>query len=184
MSTRRLQPDEAWDALEKMALDDEAERVGALSDEEIDAELASEGLDPKALRARGAALAAKLKAAVPAPVVELGVKARLPARKRWVALLAAATLAAVALAVAVPTVVIIAERRGLWPGDTMVSAPPRKDAAELRRDALIACHEQRWHDCLRGLDEARGLDPKGEESQDVKDARREIEDALGPPKHP
>lgn len=51
---------EAWEALERMAVREEAERIAALSDEELDAELAAHGIDPKAARARGAALAAEL----------------------------------------------------------------------------------------------------------------------------
>jgi len=53
-------PAEVWAALETQAIRDEGERVAALSDEELDAELAAQGIDPKAARARGAALAAEL----------------------------------------------------------------------------------------------------------------------------
>ena len=47
-------------AEEETAVRKEGERVAALTDAELDAELAAWGIDPKAARARGAALAAKL----------------------------------------------------------------------------------------------------------------------------
>ncbi len=53
-------PAEVWALLEKEAIQEEADRVAALSPEELDAELAAQGIDPKAARERGAALAARL----------------------------------------------------------------------------------------------------------------------------
>jgi hypothetical protein len=178
-SKQKRPPHEAWDVLERMALHDEAERVAALSDQELDAELAEQGLDPKALREQGEALAAKLKAAAPAPVTRLAVKPTAPARTRWVALLAAATLAAIAMTVAIQMGALVSKGA---PDDVEGStAGDRARAAKLRRDALSACRGQRWADCREGLDEAKALDPAGEESQDVKNARRLIETALGSP---
>jgi hypothetical protein len=46
-------PAETWDALEKMALEDEVDRVLGLSDAKLDEELEAAGLDPKAIRERG-----------------------------------------------------------------------------------------------------------------------------------
>jgi hypothetical protein len=56
-------PEETWEALEAAADEDEMDRILALTDEEVDAELAAEGFDPAAERARGAALARELLAA-------------------------------------------------------------------------------------------------------------------------
>ena len=53
-------PEETWAALEAAADEDEMERILALTDEEVDAELAAEGFDPAAERARGATLAREL----------------------------------------------------------------------------------------------------------------------------
>jgi hypothetical protein len=170
---RKLAPHEAWDALEKMALHDEAKRVAALSDEELDRELGAEGIDAHALRARGEALAAKLEAKRTAAMPKLDRKAPSGRRKRWVTLLAAATLSAVAAAVAIPTAVMIA-RGELWPNDASVSSSDRENAALLRRDALHACDEKQWLECRHGLDAAKALDPKGDESPDVQEARRAI----------
>ena len=56
---KKRTPAETWDAIMRMADDDaadqEAERILALSPEELDRELAAEGFDPAKLRADGAA---------------------------------------------------------------------------------------------------------------------------------
>jgi len=90
---KKLAPDEAWDALEKMAADDEVERVLALSDEDLDAELGKTGANPERVRQRGEDLGRRL-------VAERGAREAAGRRKgsagtsrrRWVAWLAAATL--------------------------------------------------------------------------------------------
>jgi hypothetical protein len=171
MSTKRkLPPHEAWDVLEKMALHDEAERVASLSEAELDRELQEKGFDPKALRERGAALAEKLRAASAAPpAAQAPAKRTLPARARWAAL-AAATMAALGAAVAIPTAV------------TVVGKGRPEHALELRRDALAACQEARWLECRQGLDAARKLDPASEDLPEVKAAREKIAAELRLPK--
>jgi len=171
MSTKRkLPPHEAWDVLEKMALHDEAERVASLSEAELDRELQEKGFDPKALRERGTALAEKLRAASAAPpAAQAPVKKTLPTRVRWAAL-AAATMAAVGAAVAIPTAV------------TTVGKGAPQHALELRREALGACQEARWLECQQGLDAARKLDPEGEERPEVRAAREKIAAGLRLPK--
>ncbi len=61
---KKRTPAETWDAIMRMADDDaadqEAERILALSPEELDRELAAEGFDPAKLRADGAAHVARL----------------------------------------------------------------------------------------------------------------------------
>jgi hypothetical protein len=96
-SKKKLSPDEAWDALEAASLEEEAARITALSDADLDRELGRHGLDPKAIRARGAAIGKRLAAAreeplegaawVSAPPVPIPVRAF---DRRWVLLLAAA----------------------------------------------------------------------------------------------
>ena len=186
MSTKKeLAPHEAWDRLESMALEDEAQRVAALSDAELDDELAKKGFDAKALRERGAALAAKLAAGsaarpderAQAPRVLDGVRAsQAHPRRRWVVSLAAASVAVAAGAVAVPTVVMpLAQRLGIAPPEQVAAEPSAKDrAGELRRGAGVACHEGRWVECSKALDEAKALDPDGEEAAEVKALRRAI----------
>jgi hypothetical protein len=185
-SEQKRKPHEVWDALEKMAIHDEAERVGALNDQELDDELAKKGLDPSAVRARGAALAAKMKAKVPTPAAEVPVRGRPSTRKRWIAVLAAATLAAAALTASIPVVVAVArhEEIGRFFGGERFGATRQEEAARLRRSARDTCAQHRWVDCRRALDDAQGLDPQGEESPEVKRMRRDIGDALNPPQSP
>jgi hypothetical protein len=55
---------------------------------------------------------------------------------------------------------------------------PAPDASEVRDHALQACAAQRWDECLRGLDEARELDPTGDETPEVRAARDLAKRAL------
>jgi hypothetical protein len=198
--------------IEESADADEAERILGLSDEELDRELADEGFDPKAVRARGAELAAQLGIGVPdeargrasvgwragapaeapetAPVV---VQASEPAppvdiararRRRRVVWLGAAAIAAGAVIVAVPAVVItIASRDPMRPDKWEASVETNEmRAAVIRRDAVAACEEQKWDACEQGLDTAKALDPAGEERVEVKKARRAVEDSHVPPR--
>jgi hypothetical protein len=199
MSSKRS-PSETLRAIEESAYADEAERILALSDEDLDRELADEGFDPKAVRARGAELAAKLGIAVPdaaravepasAPVAPVALappvdiaRARRLRRGIW---LAAAAMAAVAVLVAIPAVVTMIAKGGEIRPDRWEASAETNEmrAAVLRRDAVRACEEQRWVRCARELDEAKALDPAGEESADVKKARRAIQEVLAPPRVP
>jgi hypothetical protein len=56
----RRTPEETWKALEKLAAEEEAERISELSDEQLDAELREGGFDPARVRAEGAAFAKML----------------------------------------------------------------------------------------------------------------------------
>jgi hypothetical protein len=61
-------PEEVWDALVKMALEEDVDDVSTLSDAELDAKLAAEGFDPKKIRERGRELGARLAAGEAEPV--------------------------------------------------------------------------------------------------------------------
>jgi RNA polymerase sigma factor (sigma-70 family) len=58
------------------------------------------------------------------------------------------------------------------------SAPPR--AEELRRLALERCDQGEWQPCLDGLNEARKLDPDGDQTQRVQEARAAAARGLAP----
>ena len=60
---KKLTPVELWTAIENMEANDEAERILALDDAALDAEIAAGGGDPKAIREEGVAFVAKLVAA-------------------------------------------------------------------------------------------------------------------------
>lgn len=143
-------PEETWDALEKMALEDEVERVLALSEKDLDDELRAAGADPRRVRARGRAVAAQIAsgrtrgdrpAASPSRVTLLR-------RGRWVAMLAAALGA-----------IVVASTRGpAW----YTRGDPHRDlekAGALRAKASRECGAAAWRACLSDFDEARLLDP-------------------------
>ena len=60
-----------------------------------------------------------------------------------------------------------------------VSHPaPDPAAADLRRRAFSACEAKQWSDCLARFDDAKRIDPAGDEEATVKAARREATRAL------
>jgi len=175
MSTekKKLAPDEAWDALEKMAVDDEVERVLALSDEDLDAELAKTGANPERVRQRGDDLGRRLVAGREA---SKGVAAS-ASRRRWVAWLAAATLGAVVaavLAMNAGTVVAWFRPVPIGPDDAGIvprQPPPQELAESLRGRARSECSRGELDGCKRDLDEASALDPAGEARPEVLELR-------------
>jgi hypothetical protein len=184
-------PDQAWKTLEKMSVDDEVDRVLGLSDAELDAELAAGGVDPKRVRERGNELGEQLaqrsaekakaqtettngRAAAPTgPQGESvrpagGTDARpkvVPFRRaRWVALMAAALGGG---AVVVMTGV---------PG---VTTSTLERAHQLRASATKACAVSQWRECLDALNQAKELDPDGDQTDVVREERRIANLALG-----
>jgi hypothetical protein len=160
VTLKKRTPAQAWDALENMAFDDEVDRVLALSDEQLDAELKESGLDPQRVRERGQALGEQLRSEhkssvadarpVPAPP---RARVLVTKRVRWVAALAAA-LSATGIA--------------MMSGPVLVGhshAPSKADlekAQELRTRAMPECVAGHWQACLDGLNAAHALDPDGE----------------------
>src|SRR4030088_3092308 len=132
-------PQETWDALEQMALDDEAERVVGLGDAELDQELKDAGVDPAKVRARGRELAEELQRAPMQPQGPQEPGRVVPFRRaRWVALIAAAV-----------SLVTLA----MWSGPVLVGHPRPDDegadarhkrGAVLRAKALSECAAAQW----------------------------------------
>jgi hypothetical protein len=58
------------------------------------------------------------------------------------------------------------------------STTPQPPAPALREIALRACAEQRWKVCADGLDQAKRLDPAGEDLPEVRAARERIAEAT------
>jgi hypothetical protein len=174
---KKRAPEEAWDALEKMELDDEVDRVLGLSDKELDDELAKGGADPQQVRNRGRQIAAQI---VPSATPTLGQPPKpsgaaapakvIPLRRvRLVALLAAA--------LGVFAVVLLVRRPD---GDVTQGNPARRRelAAEHRAKASAECAASHWQACLDALDDAKDLDPAGDQDVSVRDLRRSAESAL------
>jgi hypothetical protein len=113
-------------------------------------------------------------AKLPAPRVRQRVsRLRRYLRRRWAAQLAAAGVVGLFLAV------------GYYYWQEQKVPPvthdaPVERARKLRHDALERCKARDYRPCLRGLDEARALDPAGDSVESVRAARRDAERALSP----
>jgi len=114
---------------------------------------------------------------IPAPRVRQRVsRLRKHFRERW-----ALQAAVCAVALLIVAGVLLYQRK-LQPTDIArevpSARPPQDDAARLRRVALEDCEAGRWEQCLRGLDRAREIDPKGDGSEAIRQARQAAADAL------
>jgi hypothetical protein len=116
-----------------------------------------------------------------------------PAAVAWVAVLVSA--AAGGTGVYLANLPRIATGIGTGTGPATVSAPyhppqrPREadlaEAAQRRQDAVTACNERRWTDCLADLDVARALDIDGDDVPDVQSLRkRAIDGMIAKPRTP
>jgi hypothetical protein len=196
--TKKLPPHEAWDAIEDMVLDDEAERVAKMSRAELDRDLAAKGLDPKAVRARGEALVARLQAAksgqqVPAraPSPSPNVVPLRPARRTpfstysmWAAI-AASILAIIGgfTAQQISNAHHKDDHPTPWDAGPQEHAG-RREAAAIRDRAISLCEQGARRQCESLLDSAKALDPEGERTDPrVADWRAKIlELSTHPPK--
>jgi DNA-directed RNA polymerase specialized sigma24 family protein len=65
------------------------------------------------------------------------------------------------------------------------SADPSRDAIararEIRQRGLELCHQEKWVECLRDLDDAKRLDAIGDRASTVEAARQRAELAIDPP---
>jgi DNA-directed RNA polymerase specialized sigma24 family protein len=118
-------------------------------------------------------------ARVPAATVRQRVaRLRRHYRARWAAQIAAAITLGVLITLA------LRPRKEPPPVTAPVasaSAPVPNPAIELRRFALTQCEKKQWSACLDGLDRAAELDPAGDQSQAIGDARSAAKKALEPP---
>jgi DNA-directed RNA polymerase specialized sigma24 family protein len=57
---------------------------------------------------------------------------------------------------------------------------PAPDARDVRVEALRACEAEQWDTCVKGLDEAKELDPAGDEDPEVQAARERASHATSP----
>jgi hypothetical protein len=172
-------PAAAWRALGKMAEDDASdrhlwERISTLSPAALDRELVEAGIDPADARARGERFNRE--------AARLAAEARRPPRRsptRTLSLLLAAAVALLLIAGLSGGPAIVARwvhpEQEIGP-DRLPNKPlPAPDpllaqharAIKLRTDAHADCNIALWRDCLRQLDEARALDPGGEDDPRV-----------------
>jgi hypothetical protein len=193
-------PEELWQQLVDEAGEEEIERAASISVAQAEKELAEAGFDVAAERARaeeflrfrdkeGSASAEKSsteksraeKPSAEKPSAEasgLRVRWRRPAR---VAAFAGAALAVFCAGMNGRALAAWIAGQPVQPGDVWLpwkpARTPWQHAVVLRMEALDACAKQDWDTCRRKLDEARVIDPAGEGSPSVQEARRRIESA-------
>ena len=106
-------------------------------------------------------------------------------KRRWAAELAA--VAAVLLSILVAWYLLRKQEPIAKPIPTpapdVLPKPPQEDpklewAHHLRSDALRECECEAWQRCLRGLDEAKRLDPAGDKDGAVVKARKQARDGI------
>jgi hypothetical protein len=196
---RKRTAEETLAALERQAAEDEMDRILALSDTDLDAELSQVGLDPKAERARGGPMgreahraAARLGARdvhdgdatawTRAEPRAAGTPILRPRVARPVFALAAAAAVAGGVVVGVRWMTSQTEVTNPSPPADAAPAPtpaPPPSAEDLRRQAADACDRYLWALCRNLLDTAAAQDPGGEATADVQALRRKIQDGLG-----
>jgi|SRR5579859_5219113 len=157
-------PSEVWAALEESALDDEMDAVLAMTPEERRRELREAGFDLEKVHARADALGTE--PTRPDPVVVLR-----PKRRRL-----AVVVAGVALAAGIALVV----DRALAPAPVAAhhsEEAPAERARALRQEAREACAARSWARCKDELNEARDLDPDGDQAPEIQALRHA---AAGP----
>jgi tetratricopeptide (TPR) repeat protein len=169
-------------------LDRIAERVDAMTDEEIDAELAKKGIDPAEMLEKDRAMIERL-----APAAKPASNVRdIRSTRRWPIVVAvAATLSVAAAAVLVigrtgnlpaaflpePPLTTTAAT-GTPTGDT--THPAVSDPQYARFLAYQYFAEGRYAECLNELEKAKKLDPIGDTDETVQSVRHRATDALAP----
>jgi hypothetical protein len=174
-----------WKELVDEAGDDAIDRAATVSVAQAEAELAVAGFDVAAERAKAAAFVEAPGSAVSSsPATETAPRAPEPTlhkgRRARVLWLAAAASFAVVLGGAVYASLQSPPPVGHAPPPTPSgSAPvvPTADdlaiAAGLRHKAAAACDAKQWRVCLADLDDARAVDPEGDDVPAVKMLRDE-----------
>ena len=158
----RRTPTEVWKDVsgdDGDATDDDMEAILAMTPEDRRRELEKAGFDLERFHAE-----ADAKWDPPAEPTRLRPRA---ARR---VVFATAT----ALAIAAGAAIVVHVRP---PGDVVGSAPDDSRAAALRKQARDACAARDRKTCLAKLDEAKALDPAGDEAPDVQSLRKS---ATGP----
>ena len=175
--------DESADELDSS--EDEMDRILALSDADLDAELAEAGFDPQAERARGAQMGQQLLQAAGDEVASSGAKVvplRPPTRRPSFLWLAAAAVAGLTILGATEHAAIVAWLRPppepILPDNIQAAPTPRELAEKLRDEADEACAKKLYGLCGDKLDDAQKLDPAGETDERVKRIRAVIHDGT------
>ncbi|MGH7269555.1 MAG: hypothetical protein ACREJ3_03915 [Polyangiaceae bacterium] len=172
-------PVRGWQYAEELVADDSIVPLDVAAGEaETQGATASPVPSARALIEKATRIASARSASAPSPPQTperdgggAPVVVTIPNRSRWAwrasALLAAAAIAGIGVAMMVSGVPITSASR-----PDRVTA--RASATKLRDEAFAACASRLWDRCEANLDEARGIDPQGESTPQVQQARRDI----------
>ncbi len=177
-----------WLRAEKL-LDEEADRIATMSDEEFEREMGAlpePAHVPTAdeLRVRSAERAREVATSEGrgrgATVKVLPVSKTVSPRMLWLFAAALGVLVVVGVTKRREVVAWFKGDNTIGPYPEIEAAPAPRPADDLRRQGLDACAESLWTLCEGKLDEARRLDPAGEADGRVKAARQSIDNARHP----
>ncbi|MCL2448940.1 MAG: hypothetical protein FWD17_08340 [Polyangiaceae bacterium] len=192
-ASRNRDPARGFEHAERL-IDEEADRLAAMSDGDFDGAMAAEAAPARVpsvaeLMQRGERRErdrARTVERIAVPALALGAipdaRPRPRPRARWVAATAAAGIAALVALWAGKRADLLAPlgrpRVTAGEGDPAAESVSRQ-AAAIREDALHACAAGDFARCKARLDEAGRLEPAGEADLRVVEARREIAGAEG-----
>jgi hypothetical protein len=193
--SKRRKASEVWDRLAMEAGEDEIEAAAAMTDAQVDEYLAASGLDTPAVRSQADAFLAALAAPRPdAPAIEKPA----PDRKAAVAPVpkaeprrrvpAGVVLVAAAVAVGGAVGTYVALHQGPPGPDQPRPEPPHPpppstvapapsdllSARELRQRAVEEYANHNLMGAQRWLEEAKAIDPEGDEAPEVQELRRKL----------
>jgi hypothetical protein len=159
--------EEIWDLASTPDIDLEFQHVLAMTNEEIRTSLRSRGHDLRVLEAHAMimmGLPRKRVSSYRAGFIGAGAAATITAFAASAALFVASQPAVETAVTAVTA--------------TTAAAPGASPAESFRAEGLAACGDARWNWCLERLDLARGLDPEGDDTPLVREARERAKRAL------
>ena len=184
-----------WKQLVDEAGEDEIERAASVSVAQAGKELAAAGFDVRAERAKANAFLDDLEQPTrvsPSRSVHSTPSSSSQARRGTGGGVYSRPVAAW-VAVATGTGVVLYAAMGPIPGpiapappgssqSNEAATPDPRSAADLRRQAAAECDARKWGPCLADLDQARALDPAGDDAPEIKRLRaRALEQQSEPP---
>jgi hypothetical protein len=160
-----------WQALEKMAAEDEREWLEKASDEEVEARMNEAGVKVERTPSAEEILARMKERAGAGASASAGASG---AKGKVVPLSRRATPYVVGLALAAGFALVVS--RAVRPNDEGVTSSPHEAATKLRSEAFAACDHQKWDDCEKLLDRAKQIEPEGEKDPGVVRARHVLQE--------
>jgi hypothetical protein len=162
---------EVWEAIDESSFRAEVDRVNAMSDAEVEAELLKDGFDPADLGPSAGKPTGGGNDGQGADPNKPAPAKLAPVRRLPVARIASWAVAA-SLVLIVGTVAVMNRDEG-------VTRTAADHAAALREQAREACAKAQWRTCLDRLDAADEIDRGGADDPSVKNLRHQAEQGLG-----